>query len=127
MRENCCWAELVRATDAYEWSFVAVPAQRDAGVMKSMRQDMEKLEREAALGRKYLERLKRRRGGAAGGAWRGWAWSTPCWRPSSKSWRSRNWMSYGRPSRSRRTRPGGRNASLAAAAKGRRRTGMGRF
>ena len=64
-----CWAELVHATDAYEWSFVAVPAQREAGVMKSMRQDMEKLEREAALGRKYLERLKGevvRLGGLAG-------------------------------------------------------------
>ena len=53
-----CWADLVGATDAYEWSFVAVPAQREAGVMKSMRQDMEQLEREAALGRKYLQRLQ---------------------------------------------------------------------
>ena len=64
-----CWADLVGATDAYEWSFVAVPAQREAGVMKSMRQDMEQLEREAALGRKYLERLKGevvRLGGLAG-------------------------------------------------------------
>ena len=67
--EKLCWADLVHATDAYEWSFVAVPAQREAGVMKSMRQDMEKLEREAALGRKYLERLKGevvRLGGLAG-------------------------------------------------------------
>ena len=53
-----CWADLVGATDAYEWSFVAVPAQKEAGVMKSMRQDMEQLEREAALGRKYMQRLK---------------------------------------------------------------------
>ena len=53
-----CWADLVGATDAYEWSFVAVPAQREAGVMKSMRQNMEQLEREAALGRKYLQRLQ---------------------------------------------------------------------
>ena len=44
-----CWAELVRATDAYEWSFVAVPAQRNAGVMKHMR-----MEQEAALGRNCL-------------------------------------------------------------------------
>ena len=29
-----CYAELVGAVDAYEWSFVAVPAQRNAGVMK---------------------------------------------------------------------------------------------
>ena len=30
-----CYAELSEPTDAYEWSFVAVPAQRNAGVMKS--------------------------------------------------------------------------------------------
>ena len=53
-----CWADLVGATDAYEWSFVAVPAQKEAGVMKSMRKDMEQLEREAELGRKYLRKLK---------------------------------------------------------------------
>ena len=29
-----CYAELREPTDAYEWSFVAVPAQREAGVMK---------------------------------------------------------------------------------------------
>ncbi len=49
-----CWAELVGATDAYEWSFVAVPAQRNAGVMKAHAG----MEQEAALGRKYLERLR---------------------------------------------------------------------
>ena len=53
-----CWADLVGATDAYEWSFVAVPAQKEAGVMTSMRQAMEQLEREAQLGRKYLQKLK---------------------------------------------------------------------
>ena len=59
-----CWAELVGASDAYEWSFVAVPAQRNAGVMKHMR-----MEQEAALGRKYLESLRgevARLGGLAG-------------------------------------------------------------
>ena len=48
---------------------MAVPAQKNAGVMKSMRQDMEQLEREAALGRKYLQQLKDevvRLGGVAG-------------------------------------------------------------
>ncbi|NLJ30347.1 MAG: hypothetical protein GX424_01875 [Clostridiales bacterium] len=30
-----CCAELSEPTDAYEWSFVAVPAQREAGVIKS--------------------------------------------------------------------------------------------
>ena len=55
-----CWVDLVGATDAYEWSFVAVPAQPNAGVLKGFRQDarMEQLEREAALGRKYLEGLR---------------------------------------------------------------------
>ena len=31
-----CWADLSGATDAYEWSFVAVPAQPRAGVIKRM-------------------------------------------------------------------------------------------
>ncbi len=55
-----CWAELRGATDAYEWSFVAVPAQRKAGVIKGMRRgaEWERLEQEAALGRKYLEGLR---------------------------------------------------------------------
>ena len=64
-----CWADLVHATDAYEWSFVAVPAQKNAGVMKHMKQDLGRLEQEAALGRKYLQRLKDevvRLGGVAG-------------------------------------------------------------
>lgn len=30
-----CWGELLHAMDAYEWSFVAVPAQPAAGVTKS--------------------------------------------------------------------------------------------
>lgn len=30
-----CYGELIDPTDAYEWSFVAVPAQREAGVIKS--------------------------------------------------------------------------------------------
>ena len=57
-----CWADLVGATDAYEWSFVAVPAQRNAGVMKTatVRQggEMAQLEYEASLGRKYLAGLR---------------------------------------------------------------------
>ena len=48
-----CHGILTGATDAYEWSFVAVPAQRKAGVMKSAR----RLEEEARLGRR---------------AWQGW-------------------------------------------------------
>lgn len=67
-----CWAELTGAKDAYEWSFVAVPAQRRAGVMKGMgpglkelaRQrpetcrELEELEKAAGLGRRYLEELR---------------------------------------------------------------------
>ena len=52
-----CYASLEGAVDAYEWSFVAVPAQRNAGVMKSM--NAEVLEKEASLGRRYLGELKK--------------------------------------------------------------------
>lgn len=57
-----CWADLVGAKDAFEWSFVAVPAQPRAGVMKTMRQGvgaMKRMEYEAALGRKYLTGLRK--------------------------------------------------------------------
>ena len=57
-----CWATLEGAGDAYEFSFVAVPAQPGAGVVKSVRRDggpgLERLKEEAALGRKYLEHLR---------------------------------------------------------------------
>jgi hypothetical protein len=67
-----CWGELTGAKDAYEWSFVAVPAQKKAGVMKGMaprlkelcrerpelRDEVEELEKAAKLGRKYLEELR---------------------------------------------------------------------
>ena len=100
-----CWAELVGATDAYEWSFVAVPAQRNAGVMKHMR-----MEQEAALGRKYLESL---RGEVARP---GWDWSTPCSGASRTSWAMTScWPSRarwsGRPSGCSRWRP---NCGMAA-------------
>lgn len=80
-----CYTLLSGATDAYEWSFVAVPAQREAGVTKAYknneREDMEnpidiiksafteekekqkvseyieRLEKEAQDGRKYREEL----------------------------------------------------------------------
>ena len=68
-------------TDAYEWSFVAVPAQPGAGILKSggdavrklleadtlalsapetrqLRQMVERLEKEASLGRRHLEQLR---------------------------------------------------------------------
>lgn len=72
-----CYVELEGASDAYEFSFVAVPAQRNAGVVKtagtgggfiSLRDlveghprcvlELEQLEEEARLGRKYLEGLR---------------------------------------------------------------------
>lgn len=57
-----CFTELRRPADAYEWSFVAVPAQREAGVLKRYGgRDPERaqLEREAALGRRYMKALRR--------------------------------------------------------------------
>ena len=71
-----CYASLEGASDAYEFSFVAVPAQPGAGVVKGAgrrartlkeltREDpelageLERLEEEAGLGRAYLQRLRR--------------------------------------------------------------------
>jgi hypothetical protein len=72
-----CYAELVGAVDAYEWSFVAVPAQRNAGVMKKFAHlgglkgfvesdegryfyaEYRELEKNAELGRRYLQELRR--------------------------------------------------------------------
>ena len=68
-----CWAELTGAKDAYEWSFVAVPAQRGAGVMKALSpalkelargngramEELLELEKEARMGRRYLDQLRR--------------------------------------------------------------------
>ena len=48
-----CFISLEGASDAYEFSFVAVPAQPAAGVVKSAR-----LEEEAAMGRRYLKGLR---------------------------------------------------------------------
>lgn len=57
-----CFTELRDPVDAYEWSFVAVPAQRGAGILKRFGQergDMAVLEKQAALGRRYLTELRR--------------------------------------------------------------------
>lgn len=35
--QRLCYATLTEPTDAYEWSFVAVPAQKEAGVIKNFR------------------------------------------------------------------------------------------
>lgn len=72
-----CYVELIDPTDAYEWSFVAVPAQRNAGVMKkysasadelsafvqkngsnAMCRELSMLRCRAELGNKYLSGLK---------------------------------------------------------------------
>ena len=57
-----CFTELRDPQDAYEWSFVAVPAQRNAGVLKKRfgQDDGEemRLRRQAELGAKYLKGLR---------------------------------------------------------------------
>ncbi len=76
--EKRCIVRLAEPTDAYEWSFVAVPAQPRAGVVKgfqpgtTLRQalaawdrdgvwqaELDQLEKEAAAGRRHLEDLRR--------------------------------------------------------------------
>lgn len=74
-----CIVKLEEPLDAFEWSFVAVPAQRNAGVVKayrgggsslrqmlaglggdgSWREELRQLEKEAETGRFYLEGLRR--------------------------------------------------------------------
>lgn len=51
-----CYAELEGAVDAYEWSFVAVPAQREAGVIKRFGAQPTDLKQfvESAEGNRYL-------------------------------------------------------------------------
>ena len=73
-----CYGVLDGATDAYEWSFVAVPAQREAGVIKGVSHidaetlselvqksgktefacEFEKLTKEAEAGRRYMASLR---------------------------------------------------------------------
>ena len=61
-----CYAELRQPTDAYEWSFVAVPAQRGAGVLRKQfgqergigHDAMKELQYHAELGRNYLKNLR---------------------------------------------------------------------
>lgn len=74
-----CYAQLTDITDAYEWSFVAVPAQRQAGVLSkrfsqgegslkalakrhgtaAQLRELERLEKDAQLGRSYLGALRK--------------------------------------------------------------------
>ena len=60
--DTLCFTELQEPVDAYEWSFVAVPAQRNAGVLKRFYQKDNGavlLQKQAALGRRYLKELRR--------------------------------------------------------------------
>ena len=72
-----CIARLADPTDAFEWSFVAVPAQPRAGVVKGFREagtleqllssldqegpwreELKALRRQAEMGRRYLDGLR---------------------------------------------------------------------
>ena len=56
-----CYGVLCEPLDAYEFSFVAVPAQRDAGVMKAFGEEdeLEALKKSASLGERYLLGMRR--------------------------------------------------------------------
>ena len=59
-----CHVLLRGAVDAYEWSFVAVPAQKNAGVTKALggfeaeEKQLQELKKMAALGRQYMDELR---------------------------------------------------------------------
>ena len=60
--EKLCFMELKDPKDAYEWSFVAVPAQPRAGVVKRFGSDgteLRTLRKQAELGQRYLTGLRR--------------------------------------------------------------------
>ncbi len=60
--EKLCFMELKDPQDAYEWSFVAVPAQPRAGVVKrfgSEGTELRMLRKQAELGQRYLTGLRR--------------------------------------------------------------------
>ena len=57
-----CYLSLEEPADAYEFSFVAVPAQRSAGVVKHFgpeRDELSQLRRQAEMGQRYLQALRR--------------------------------------------------------------------
>ena len=71
-----CYTKLEGAVDAFEWSFVAVPAQPKAGVLKTKsrgqmlslkqlaqkhgcQEELERLEKDARMGRRYMAQLRR--------------------------------------------------------------------
>lgn len=69
-----CYMQLENPTDAYEWSFVAVPAQKNAGVVKKLEMpegyvrgrgdaqndsELERLKKNAQIGERYLASLRK--------------------------------------------------------------------
>ncbi len=52
-----CYVMLINPIDAYEWSFVAVPAQVGAGVVKGFEYNNQ-LEKQAQIGRRHLQKLR---------------------------------------------------------------------
>lgn len=61
--DKLCYALLEGAVDAYEWSFVAVPAQKGAGVIKKYdakeNAELEALKKSAEIGRRYMTELRK--------------------------------------------------------------------
>lgn len=61
--DKLCYALLEGAVDAYEWSFVAVPAQKGAGVMKKFdakeNAELDALKKAASIGKRYVAELKK--------------------------------------------------------------------
>ena len=52
-----CYAMLTEPIDAYEWSFVAVPAQVGAGIVKGFANNSQ-LEKQAQIGRRHMQKLR---------------------------------------------------------------------
>ena len=60
--DKLCFTELREPLDAYEWSFVAVPAQPRAGVVKRFGREepeLRLLQKQAQAGQRYLSALRR--------------------------------------------------------------------
>ena len=55
--EQLCFTELKEPLDAYEWSFVAVPAQKNAGVIKSFN-PVHETEKLAEMAREYKNEMQ---------------------------------------------------------------------
>ena len=107
-----CIARLADPTDAFEWSFVAVPAQPRAGVVKSFRkagtleqllssldqegpwrEELKALRRQAEMGRRYLDGLRQETVRLGLLAEEGLG-VRPCG-PLQTGWKSRSWNGCG--------------------------------